>query len=101
MPVPKRKVSRARRDKRQANKGIKPQAFATCLNCVNPIAPHQVCIHCGFYKGKKILVTKTERALKRGEVRTAMAERKATREGSSADNSHEGHNHDSQHGDHK
>lgn len=94
MPVPKRKVSRARRDKRQANKGIKPQAVAACLNCANPILPHQACEHCGFYKGKKVLVTKTERAVKRGEVRTAKAQTKAAREDASPkEDGHEGHDH--------
>lgn len=69
MPVPKRKRSRARRDSRFANKGIKVKSFSSCAHCQEPILPHQVCSHCGYYKGKKILTTKIERALKRGEAR--------------------------------
>lgn len=71
MPVPKRKLSRARIRSRQANKGIKPKAFTTCKNCQSTVSPHQVCETCGFYKGRKIFQTKMDRALKRGEARQA------------------------------
>ena len=69
MPVPKRKRSRARRDKRFANKGIKVQSFTLCKNCKEPLSPHQACTACGFYKGKKVLSTKSERAVVRQETR--------------------------------
>lgn len=69
MPVPKRKRSRARRDKRFANKGIKPQGFNSCSNCEATIGSHQICQDCGFYKGRKVLTTKAERLVKRGEAR--------------------------------
>ena len=65
MPVPKRKRSRARRDSRFANKGIKVKAITGCANCKDPITPHAACQNCGFYKGVKVLVTKTERKAKR------------------------------------
>ncbi len=71
MPVPKRKRSRARRDSRFANKGIKAKTFSSCSNCKDPLLSHQVCMSCGYYKGKKIMTTKVERAVKRGEARKA------------------------------
>lgn len=74
MPVPKRKRSRARRDKRFANKGIKAKAFGSCSNCSEVIAPHAVCKNCGHYRGRKIMTTKTERATKRGEALKAKAD---------------------------
>jgi large subunit ribosomal protein L32 len=49
MPVPKRKRSKARRDKRFANKGIKPAAITHCASCTEPLAPHVACGSCGFY----------------------------------------------------
>ena len=73
MPVPKRKVSRARRDKRSANKGIKPKTLTGCQTCQAPIMPHQACFECGYYKGKKILRTKTDRMYTRGQAREALA----------------------------
>lgn len=75
MPVPKRKRSRARRDSRFANKGIKPKALAECKNCKAVQLPHQVCKQCGHYKGVKVLVTKAERTLKRNEAKQAIKER--------------------------
>jgi len=77
MPVPKRKLSRARIRSRAANKGIKPKAFASCKNCLTAILPHKVCEICGFYKGVKILETKMDRALKRGQAKQAKHETKA------------------------
>lgn len=73
MPVPKRKRSKARRDKRFANKGIKVQAFTACSHCKTAIAPHQVCKSCGFYKGAKVLETKIERGIKRVELQQAKS----------------------------
>lgn len=75
MPVPKRKRSRARRDSRFANKGIKPKTLSECKNCKAAQLPHQICKQCGHYKGVKVLVTKAERSLKRNEVKQAYAQK--------------------------
>jgi len=72
MPVPKRKRSRARRDKRFANKGIKVKAFTHCKTCQDPVMPHAVCKGCGHYKGIKVMVTKQERSEKRGSKKRAV-----------------------------
>lgn len=71
MPTPKRKVSKARRDKRSANKGVKPKTVAVCQTCQAPIMPHCVCKECGYYKGTKIVRTKTDRMYDRGQARQA------------------------------
>lgn len=79
MPVPKRKRSRARRDSRFANKGIKVKAIAGCANCKDPIVPHAACQKCGFYKGVKVLATKADRKAKRLTLKTAKkASKKAS-----------------------
>jgi len=74
MPVPKRKRSRARRDSRFANKGIKVKAITGCPNCTAALVPHVACQNCGFYKGVKVLVTKADRKLKRVEKATIKKE---------------------------
>lgn len=79
MGVPKRKRSRPRRDKRHANKGIKPKSVTACTNCSAPLATHQACKDCGFYKGAKVLTTKADRMVKRGKVRAAKAQRQQSR----------------------
>ncbi len=69
MPAPKRKVSKARRDKRSANKGMKVKIEVVCATCQAPVLPHQVCKECGHYKGVKVLRTKSERMHARAKVR--------------------------------
>ena len=75
MPVPKRKRSRARRDKRFANKGMKPRSFTSCANCEETLMAHQACGSCGYYKGRKVLETKGDRAVKRDDQRKAKEAR--------------------------
>lgn len=77
MPVPKRKRSRARRDKRFANKGMDYRSVAACANCSEPLMTHQACKSCGHYKGRKVLSTKADRAVKRTETRKAKEVRKS------------------------
>ncbi len=80
MPVPKRKRSRARRDSRFANKGIIAKVLASCPNCQAINEPHQVCNYCGHYKGVKIMVTKLERMIKRGQTRKVQHEKAQARQ---------------------
>ena len=81
MPVPKRRTSKSRRDKRSSNKGIKPRALTGCLTCQAPLAPHQACQDCGYYKGVKVLRTKADRLHKRGEEMRARQEKAKKLEG--------------------
>lgn len=55
MAVPKRKTSKARRDKRRAHDAITPPNVISCPNCKAPKLPHIVCPSCGVYKGKKVI----------------------------------------------
>jgi large subunit ribosomal protein L32 len=56
MAVPKRKTSKARRDKRRAS-NIKMTApnLSVCPNCNEPMVPHRVCPSCGYYKGEEVV----------------------------------------------
>ena len=73
MPVPKRKRSKRRRDQRFANKGMKVKAISQCAQCTKPIQTHVACKECGFYKGVKVLATKSDRGIKRQEVKALQA----------------------------
>ncbi|MBQ5320740.1 MAG: 50S ribosomal protein L32 [Oscillospiraceae bacterium] len=56
MAVPKRKVSRARRDKRRSNVWKLPApALSKCPQCGEYKAPHTVCGSCGYYKGVEVI----------------------------------------------
>jgi large subunit ribosomal protein L32 len=84
MPVPKRKRSHSRIAKAHANKGYKIKAFTECCNCKAIIKPHQVCAECGHYKGVKIIKTKMERAMARGEARKVKVARQQQTQTSAA-----------------
>lgn len=75
MPVPKGKSSKSRRDKRSANQQAKVKAIASCKTCQTPVLPHQVCFECGYYKGVKVIRTKTDRMHDRGQARREQEEK--------------------------
>ena len=63
MAVPKRKHSRARRNKRRAHDRLRLPDFARCGRCEQPVPAHTVCPHCGFYSGRiKAVVAEKELA---------------------------------------
>ncbi|HEX9427082.1 MAG TPA: 50S ribosomal protein L32 [Candidatus Polarisedimenticolia bacterium] len=55
MPNPKRRHSRARRDKRRAHDSLSRPALSKCPNCKEDRLPHRVCPHCGQYKGREVI----------------------------------------------
>jgi len=56
MPNPKRKHSKARRDKRRsANSKIYAPSLSLCPQCKRQRLPHRVCLFCGYYKGKPVI----------------------------------------------
>jgi large subunit ribosomal protein L32 len=53
MAVPKRKTSKAKtRSRRAANWRLGLPARSVCPQCATAKAPHVVCPHCGWYKGR-------------------------------------------------
>ena len=55
MPNPKRRHSRARRDKRRAHDALAQPGVSICPSCQERKLPHRVCPHCGTYKGREIV----------------------------------------------
>ncbi|MBE7013002.1 MAG: 50S ribosomal protein L32 [Ruminococcaceae bacterium] len=55
MAVPKRKVSKARRDKRRANWKLALPGMVKCSKCGEYKMPHKVCKNCGTYNDKEVL----------------------------------------------
>ena len=54
MAVPKKKTSKARRDKRRAQHGIQAPRLNECPTCHRPKRPHHVCPNCKTYKGRDV-----------------------------------------------
>ncbi|NLM44008.1 MAG: 50S ribosomal protein L32 [Clostridiales bacterium] len=55
MAVPKRKVSKSRRDKRRANWKLNMPGLVKCPQCHEPRLPHRVCKSCGYYKNRTVM----------------------------------------------
>ncbi|HTL97889.1 MAG TPA: 50S ribosomal protein L32 [Holophagaceae bacterium] len=53
MPNPKRRHSRARRDRRRAHDALDTMSSTNCANCGSAKLPHRVCPSCGHYRGKQ------------------------------------------------
>lgn len=58
MAHPKRKTSKARRDKRRAHDKMNEATLATCPNCGATHRRHRVCPECGYYRGRQVLTVK-------------------------------------------
>lgn len=56
MAVPKRRVSKARRDKRRNNVWkISAPAIEKCPQCGELKRSHRVCTACGYYNGRQVV----------------------------------------------
>ena len=53
MAVPKKKTSKARRDKRRTHKKTTLPNVIACPQCGDFKLPHRVCPSCGVYKGRE------------------------------------------------
>jgi len=56
MAVPKKKTSKARRDKRRAHHALVKPNLVACPQCQDLHLPHTVCSNCGYYNGRQIIV---------------------------------------------
>ena len=69
MALPAHRISKSKTRKRRSHENLKINKPNFCSHCGTPVKDHSVCTTCGYYKGKKILQTKTDRSLKRDEKR--------------------------------
>lgn len=58
MPVPFRRTSKTRKQKRRTHQNAKMPSSVMCENCGSSIKNHNVCNKCGYYKGKKVINVK-------------------------------------------
>ncbi len=60
MPLPKRRFSRSRRDKRRLAIHLTVPALSKCPQCGASTLSHQICPACGQYRGRQVIPMKTE-----------------------------------------
>jgi large subunit ribosomal protein L32 len=63
-PLPKRKHSKGRRDRRRAHDALTATGLVQCRNCGEMRMPHTVCPSCGHYQGREVISTGKEAAKK-------------------------------------
>ncbi|MEA3357005.1 MAG: 50S ribosomal protein L32 [Patescibacteria group bacterium] len=57
--VPKRRISKARKNRRRTHDSLKLPALALCPKCKQKKLAHFRCPHCGHYGDLSKLITKT------------------------------------------
>ena len=61
MAEPKRKTSKARRDKRRnAHWKLEIPGLVKCPECGAARLPHRMCSECGYYKGRTVVAKKED-----------------------------------------
>lgn len=59
MAVPKKKVSRSRRDMRRSHLALSNPSHNECPNCGETKLPHHVCGACGYYRDREVAEPKS------------------------------------------
>ena len=61
MPNPKRRKSRAERDRGRTHKKLEALTLNACPSCGQLKRPHRACMNpeCGMYRGRKVIITTT------------------------------------------
>ena len=55
MAVPKKKVSKSRRDMRRSHYRLRAVNLGECSNCGELKLPHHICQACGYYNGREVI----------------------------------------------
>lgn len=55
MAVPRKKVTRSKRDMRRSHLALTAQNVNECSNCGELKRPHHVCAACGHYDGREVI----------------------------------------------
>ena len=56
MALPKRKHSKARRDKSRTHWKLTLPSVTACPQCARPTLSHRACSSCGTYRGRQVVV---------------------------------------------
>ncbi|MEE2746035.1 MAG: 50S ribosomal protein L32 [Pseudomonadota bacterium] len=57
MAVPKKKISKSRRNSRRAHDALGVSVYGECPNCGEAKLPHHLCASCGYYDGREVIET--------------------------------------------
>jgi large subunit ribosomal protein L32 len=60
MAVPKKKISKSRRDRRRSHLALDPPAPVECPNCGELKRAHHVCAFCGHYGEREVVKIRSQ-----------------------------------------
>ena len=55
MPVPKRRTSVSKKNKRRAHDALDVPSTGPCPECGESALRHRACPHCGMYRGRQVI----------------------------------------------
>jgi len=55
MPVPKRRTSTSKKNKRRAHDALDAPTPVACPECGESTLRHRACPHCGMYRGRQVV----------------------------------------------
>ena len=61
MAVPKRRVSKMKKNVRRSHLALSAPGMVTSSKCGELTLSHRVCPNCGFYKGRQVVTPKAEK----------------------------------------
>lgn len=59
-PLPKRKISKGRRDRRRAHDALSLKHLVACQTCGEYHIAHRVCPACGSYRGTTVIAVEAK-----------------------------------------
>lgn len=60
MAVPRKKVTRSKRNMRRAHDSLSPASYIECSECGELKRSHHVCGACGHYDGREVVATSVD-----------------------------------------
>ena len=62
MAVPRKKISKSKRDMRRSHHRLRAVNLSECSNCGELKLPHHVCQACGYYNGGEVIAQVSDSA---------------------------------------
>lgn len=59
MGLPAKRRTKSSKRRRASHFALKHNQLSACSHCKQPVLPHRACPHCGYYRGRAIVILKT------------------------------------------
>lgn len=76
MGLPSKRRTKQQKRERASHFALVEQSLTTCSHCKRKILPHRVCPHCGYYRGRDVLML-SKRLERKSKKRQAVEQAKA------------------------